>query len=86
MKIIDDVLVHYLLIKKKEEPLNEYVTKLKTTKEVAKSHIGGLIILTKCMKILEDYDLSNYKTNHGKSFARILSFQRMQIIQNTAQY
>ena len=61
MEIIDNALIHFLLLKQKDDPLHEYVKKFKTAKEVAECHIGGPIILSKYMKILKDYDEKDNK-------------------------
>ena len=62
MEIIDDVVIHFLLLKQKDDPLHEYVKKFKTAKEVAESHLGGPIILLKYMKTLKDQDENDNKT------------------------
>ena len=73
-EIINDALIHFLLLKQKEDPLHEYVKKFKTAKEVAELHIGGPIILSKYLKTLKDYDekdnkkLKNSKKSPGKNF------------------
>ena len=54
MEIIDDTIVHFLLMKQKEESLHKYIKKFKTAKEATELHLGGPIILTKYMKTLED--------------------------------
>ena len=64
MEVVDDALVHLLLIKQREEPLYKYVRKFKTAKEVLESHVGDLVMFTKIIISSEDYyetDLSNYK-------------------------
>ena len=61
MEIIDDALIHFLLLKQKDDPLHEYVKKFKTAKEVAELHLGGPIILLKYMKTLRDYDEKDNK-------------------------
>ena len=50
METINKAIVHFLLLKQKEEPLHEYIKRFKTTKEVAELHIGGPIMLTKYLK------------------------------------
>ena len=61
MEITDATMIHFLLLKHKDDPLHEYVKKLKTAKEVAESHLGGPIILSKYMKTLKDYDEKDNK-------------------------
>ena len=56
MEVIDDALVHFLLLKQRKEPLYKYVRKFKRAKEVLESHVGDPIILTKIIKASEDYD------------------------------
>ena len=82
MEIIDNALIHFLLLKQKDDPLHEYVKKFKTAKEVAELHIGGPIILSKYMKKLKDYDekdnkkLNNSKKSPGKILCIKISKRR----------
>ena len=71
MEVIDNAIVHFLLIKQKEDPLYEYIRKFKTAKEVLESHIGGPIILTKVVKEFADYnkvDVTNQKNTVWKRY------------------
>ena len=61
MEIIDNALIHSLLLKQKDDPLQEYVKKFKMAKEVVELHLGGPIILSKYMKTLKDYDEKDNK-------------------------
>ena len=59
MEVIDDALVHFLMIKQREDPLYEYIRKFKTAKEILELHLGDPIILTKIIKTFDDYDENN---------------------------
>ena len=56
MEILDDALTHFLLLKQRDEPLHQHIKRFKTSKEVAKSRIGGPIVLTKVIKSIKYYD------------------------------
>ena len=78
MEIIDDALIHFLLLKKKEDPLHEYIKKFKTAKEVAELHLGGPIILSKYLKTLKDYDekdKKNIKELQEKSWEKFCAYE-----------
>ena len=65
MEVIDDALVHFLLLKQRQEPLYEYIRKLKTARGVLESHVGDPLIPTKIIKASEDYDENDF-TNYNE--------------------
>ena len=78
MEVIDNALVHFLLMKQREELLYDYVRKFKTAKEVLESHVGDPIILTKTSKSSEDYDeteLSNYKDLKEQAWEQVCAYK-----------
>ena len=78
MEIINNTLIHFLLLRQKEDPLHENVKKFKTAKEVAKSHLGEPIILSKYLKTLKDYDKKdnkNVKELQEKSWEKFCAYK-----------
>ena len=78
MEVIEDALVHFLLIKQREEPLYDYVRKFKTAKEVLESHMRDPIILTKIIKSLEGYNknsLENYKELKEQAWEQFCAYK-----------
>ena len=55
VQIIDETLIHFLLLKQKDEPLHEYAKRFKFAKEKVESHLGGPIKLDKFIKALDDF-------------------------------
>ena len=59
MEVIDDALIIVLLIKQRNEPLYEYVQKIKTVKEITKSYLR--LWFEKCIKLEPGYSKEDIK-------------------------
>ena len=62
MEMIDDVLLNFLLLKQKDEPLYEYVRKFKKAKEITELHIGGPTVFSKYIKTNSRFNKKYTKT------------------------
>ena len=56
MEIIDDALFHFLSRRQREEPLYQFVKRLKTAKKKDKSHSRGLVVLSKFITLIKECD------------------------------
>ena len=79
MEIITNALFSFLLCKQKEnEHLNKYTKRLNVAREVLESHIGGPLILTKCVNNntskLTSYDATDAEPSYKETFEHLCAY------------
>ena len=68
MEIIDNSLMHFLLIKQKDKELHQYMKRFKSSKQVLKLHLGSPIKFTKYINKMDTYNPADNKKNSGLYF------------------